>query len=153
MVLREVLHLNEPPSKSAGSIGPIKLYQAAGAVIRADHRLHGGVFLDAAFSQLLPQGQGQFHLALRTGQKLQHGRFGEGFGFHALFRQPRFELGGAVGVLQPGDGSGLFQVGALEPLVTADGLGHQGAVQQDTPVVDALVEMVVLPLFRRNRKT
>ena len=36
MVLREVLHLNEPPGKSAGSIGPIKLDQAAGAVILAD---------------------------------------------------------------------------------------------------------------------
>ena len=86
------------------------------------------------------------------GQQLQNRRFGEGFGFHALFRQPCFELGWAVGVLQPGDRAGLLQMGALEPLVTADGLGHQGAVQQDTPVVDALVEMVVVPLFRRNRK-
>ena len=57
MVLREVLHLDEPPGKSAGSIGPVKLDQPTGAVIRADHRLHGGVFLDAAFGQLLPQRQ------------------------------------------------------------------------------------------------
>ena len=148
MVLREVLHLNEPPGKSAGSIGSVKLDQAAGAVIRADHRLHGGVFLDAALGQLLPQGQSQLHLALRMGQQFQNGRFGEGFGFHALFRQPCFELGGTVGVLQPGDGAGLLQMGALEPFVTADGLGHKCAVQQDAPVVDALVEMVVVPLFR-----
>ena len=44
-------------------------------------------------------------------------------------------------------------MGALEPLVTADGLSHQGAVQQDAPVIDALVEMVVLPLFLRDRET
>ena len=43
-------------------------------------------------------------------------------------------------------------MGAFEPFVTADGLGHQGAVQQDTPVIDALVEMVVVPLFRGNRE-
>ena len=33
VVLREVLHLDEPPSKSAGSVGSIKLDQPAGAVI------------------------------------------------------------------------------------------------------------------------
>ena len=153
MVLRKVLHLDEPPGKSAGSVGSVKLDQPTGAVIRTDHRLHGGVFLDAAFGQLLPQGQGQLHLALRMEQKFQYGCFGEGLGFHTLFRQPRFELGGAVGVLQPGDRAGLFQMGALEPLVTTDGLGHQGAVQQNAPVVDALVEMVVLPLLLGDRET
>ena len=56
-------------------------------------------------------------------------------------------------ILQPGDRAGLFQMGALEPLVTTDGLGHQGAVQQNAPVVDALVEMVVLPLLLGDRET
>ena len=37
MVLREVLHLNEPPGKSAGPVGSVKLDQPPGAVIRADH--------------------------------------------------------------------------------------------------------------------
>ena len=44
-------------------------------------------------------------------------------------------------------------MGALEPLVTADSLGHQSAVQQNAPVVDALVEMVVLPLLLGDRET
>ena len=41
---------------------------------------------------------------------------------------------------------------ALELLIAADSLSYQGAVQQDAPVVDALVEMVVVPLFRGNRE-
>ena len=153
VVLREVLHLNEAPGKSAGSIGSVKLDQAAGAVIRADHRLHGGVFFDAAFGQLLPQGQSQLHLAVRLGQKLLDGRFGERASFHTSFHEPCLELGGAVGVLQAGHRAGLFQMGAFELLIAADGLCHQGAVQQDSPVVDALVEMVVIPLFRGDRES
>ena len=37
MVLRKVLHLDEPPGKSAGSIGSVELDQPTGAVIRTDH--------------------------------------------------------------------------------------------------------------------
>ena len=63
-----------PPS---GAVGTIKLDQSSGSVIRTDHRLHGGVFLDAALGKLLPQGEGKLHLAVRLFEHICHSGFGE----------------------------------------------------------------------------
>ena len=77
MVLRQVLHLDEPTGIASGAVGTIKLDQSSGTVIRADHRLHGGVFLDAALGKLLPQGERQLHFSVRFFEHIRHGGFGE----------------------------------------------------------------------------
>ena len=77
MILRQILHLDEPTGIAPGAVGTIKLNKSSGTVIRADHCLHGGVFLDAALGKLLPQGEGKLHLAVRLFEHICHGSFGE----------------------------------------------------------------------------
>ena len=77
MVLRQVLHLDEPTGIAAGAVGPVKLDKPSGTVIRADYRLHGGVFLDAALCKFLSKGEGKLHLAVRFFEHIRHGDFGE----------------------------------------------------------------------------
>ena len=77
MVLRQVLHLDEPTGIASGAIGTVKLDQPSGSIIRTDYRLHGGVFLDAAFGKLLPQGEGKFDCSVRFFKHFCHGGLGE----------------------------------------------------------------------------
>ena len=77
MVLRQVLHLDEPTGIASGAVGTVKLDQPSGSIIRTDHRLHGGVFLDAAFCKFLSKGEGKLHLAVRLFEHICHGGLGE----------------------------------------------------------------------------
>ena len=152
MVLRQVLHLDEPTGIASGAVGPVKLNQSSGTVIRADHRLHGGVFLDAALGKLLSQGEGELHLAVGLFEHICHGGFGERIRLYAFFGKPRLELHRTVGVIQAGHGAGLLHVRPLEAFIAADCLGDEGSVEHDALVVDLLVEGVVAPLGLGDRK-
>ena len=77
MVLRQVLHLDEPTGIASGAVGPVKLDKSSGTVIRTHHGLHGRVFLDAALGKLLPQGEGKLHFTVRFFEHIRHGGFGE----------------------------------------------------------------------------
>ena len=146
MVLGQVLHLDEPTGIAAGAIGPVKLDKPSGTVIRADYRLHGGVFLDAALGELLPQGKSEFDFSVRFFEHLCHGSFGERICLHTFFGKPRLELHRTVGVIQTGHGAGLLHVRPLEAFVAVDRLGDKSTIKHDTPVVDLLIEGVVAPL-------
>ena len=152
MVLRQVLHLDEPTGIAAGAVGTIKLNQSSGTVIRTDHRLHGGVFLDAALGKLLPQGERQLHFTVRLFEHIRHGGFGERINLHTFFGEPRLELHRTVRIIQAGDGAGLLHVRPLEAFITANRLGDEGTVEHDAPVIDLLVEGVVTPLGFRDRE-
>ena len=77
MVLGQILHLDEPTGIASGAIGTVKLDQPSGSIIRTDHRLHGGVFLDAAFCKLLTQGEREFDFSVCLFKHFCHGGFGE----------------------------------------------------------------------------
>ena len=139
MVLGQVLHLDEPTGIAAGAVGPVKLDKPSGTVIRADYRLHGGVFLDAALGKLLPQGEGKFDFSVRFFKHFCHGSFGERIRLHAFLSKPRLELHRTVGVIQAGHRARLLHVRSLEAFIAADRLGDEGSVEHDTPVVDLLV--------------
>ena len=152
MVLRQVLHLDESTGIATGAVGPVKLDKPSGTVIRADYRLHGGVFLDAALCKFLSKGEGKLHLAVRFFEHICHGGFGERICLHTFFGKPCFELHRTVGVIQAGHRAGLLHVRPLETLVAANCLGDKSAVKHNAPVVYLLVEGVVAPLRLRDRE-
>ena len=145
MVLRQVLNLDQPASIPPCAVGTIELNETSGSTVRAHYSLHGRVFLYAALGQFLSHRQCKFHLSVCLLQHLQDGSLRQGLRFHATLGQPLFELGWAVGVLQPGNGAGLLHVGALELIIAGNGLSHHRHVQHDSTVVDLLVKVVITP--------
>lgn len=76
VVLREVLNLNEPAGESPCPVGTVELDQPSGPAVRADHLLHGGVFLDTALRQLLPKGESLFDHTFSMGAEIGNSGFG-----------------------------------------------------------------------------
>ena len=60
VILRQVLHLNQPSRPSAGAVGSVKLEHPSGASVRTHGVLHCLILFDRRFGKLLPE---EKHLA------------------------------------------------------------------------------------------
>ena len=152
MVLGQILHLNDAACPSSGAIGTIELEHTPGAAIGANSSLHCLVFLHRGFGKLLTQGQNSLQFWGRGLQHFSHGFFAQGIRFQAIIRKPLLHLLDGVGVVQGGQFlHGMSQFGAGST-VHLNGLPHQFHIQPHTPIIDLLIQVVLVPYAVRHRK-
>ena len=151
MVLRQILNLDKPPRPTSGAARAVILQQPAHAPVGAHGALHGLVFGDAGFPQLLPQLQhaprrGVCGLVLQ----LQHRGLVQAVRAHAGGLQPVLELRHAVRILQSREPLHFGHVPCRECLVLRNGCRHKLGVDPDAALVDPRVQRPYLPLKVRH---
>ena len=145
MVLRQVLQLDNAPGPATRPVRAVEREHPPGAPVGADGILHGAVLAYGCLGKLLTTGQGGRHILIGIGQQVPDCFLVQGLRLDTLAGEPALHLYNAVGVFQscsfPHPGTeGLFRLG-----VNGDGLADQRHVYQDAPVVDFLVEVVLIP--------
>ena len=123
-----------------------------GPAVGADRVLHCRVFLHAALSELLPEGENLPERPRRGLKQFRHCLFPQGVRFQPVVCQPLFHLLYGIRVFQfrqfPHSGGQPFTGTGIH----GDGLPDQFHIHADSPVIDLLVEMVFFPDGIRYRK-
>ena len=145
MVLGQILQLDDAACPAAGPVRAVKREHPSGAAIGADRLLHGAVLADGRLGELLAAGQHIRHILVGVGQHFLYGLLVQGLRLDALLGEPVLHLRDAVGVLQPGAVAHTPPEVLLRLGVNVDGSLHQRHVHEDAPVVDFLVEVVLIP--------
>ena len=129
----------------------VELKASPHAPVGAHRVLHGLILLHRGFRQLLTQHKHRFQRFRRGFEQLDHLLLAQRIGFQPVICQPAFHLLDGVGIVQHGQ---LLQFSSqLLPglFIHGDGVFHQRPVQRDAPVVDLLIEVILLPHLVRHR--
>lgn len=139
------MQLNNAPSPPTTAVGSVKLKHPSGPAVSADGILHGGIFADRGLGKLLAAGQHIGDMFSRIGNDLLDRFLVQAFCLDAIIGKPALHLCHAVRIFQP---CLLLHSGAQALLglcVNCNGLFHEAHIQQDSPVIDFLVEMILVP--------
>ena len=120
--------------------------------IGADRRFHSLILFDGALRQLLPEHEHRPQWFRGGLEQFAYLLFIERFCFQSVIGKPVLHLLHGVRVFQHGQ---LLQLGGqlLAGLrIDGDGIAHQRHVNSDAPVVNLLVEVILLPHLVRHRK-
>ena len=152
MVLREILHLHQPPRPPPGPVRPVKLQQTMHPPVRTHRPLHGLILLHGSLRHQKPQPQKLLHLPVRPLDQLRHRPLGQALRLHPVLPQPALQLRHGIGILQSGKLIRPFRRNPLMQTLTPHRLPHQPHIHQHAPVIDPLVQPVRLHLPLRYRE-
>ena len=144
LVLGQILKLNIPASPASSS-SAVELKASAYTPIGADRRFHSLILFDGALRQLLPENKHRPQWFRGGLEQLRDLLFTERFCFQSVIGKPVLHLLHGVRVIQHGE---LFQLGSqflARAFVDGNGAAHQSHVHGEAPVVDLLVEVILIP--------
>ena len=145
VVLGQVLQLHIAPSPATGAIGPVELERTAHTSVPAGGVAHGDILFHAGLGQLLPQNEDFLQIGRAILEQRHDLLFAEAFRRCVMLRQPLFHLLHGIGVFKAGQLLHLLRQLGAGAHIHLNGAFHQLSVDSDTPVVDLLILMVLLP--------
>ena len=145
VVLGQVLQLHIASGPAPGAVGSIELDRAAHTPVRTGSVAHSDILFHAGLGQLLPQNEHFFQIRWAIFEQRCHLFFAETFGEHIVLGQPLFHLLHGIGVFKAGQLLHLLRQLGAGAHIHLNGAFHQLPVDDDTPVVDLLILMILFP--------
>ena len=142
--------MNQAAREPAGPVCTVKLEHASGSAVGTGGGLHGEILFHGTPRQLLAEGKHLSQRGRRVFQKRGHLFLPERVDFQTVLHQPSFHLRHAGRVVQLRQFLHLFGQFLVGLFIHVDGVFHQSHVDQDAPVVDLLVDAVLVPHFVRH---